>query len=128
MLVVDDHEIVRRGLCRLLNSQVDIEIVGEGSNGDEAVRFAKECRPDLVLLDVSMPVMNGFEAARLIMQELPDTRILIISQFDSEWQVREAFAAGASGYVAKDKAASDLIPAVRRISFPPTATLPIRPE
>jgi DNA-binding NarL/FixJ family response regulator len=128
VLVVDDHELVRRGLCGLLQSQADIEIVCEGSNGQEAVLFAKEYRPDLVLLDIVMPVMNGFEAARLIKQELPDTRILMVSQCDSQAHVKEAFAAGANGFVIKDKAATDLIPAVRRISWPPTATLPMMPD
>jgi CheY-like chemotaxis protein len=128
VLIVDDHELVRRGLCGLLQSQADMQIVCEGSNGREAVLLAKEYRPDLVLLDIVMPVMNGFEAARLIKQELPDTRILMVSQCDSQAHVKEAFAAGANGFVIKDKAATDLIPAVRRISWPPTATLPMMPD
>ena len=112
---MDDSEIVRRGICQLLQSQADIEIICEASDGADAVRKAKEHRPELVLLDITMPVMNGFAAARLINHELPLTQILMVSQFDSPAFVREALAAGASEYVVKSDASRDLIPAVRRI-------------
>src|SRR5579872_2224181 len=115
VLVVDDSEIVRRGICQILQSQADIEIICEAADGADAVRKAREHRPDLVLLDITMPVMNGFEAARRIKQELPSTRILMVSQFDSAHFMREAFVAGASGYVVKSNAASELIPALRKI-------------
>lgn len=125
VLVVDDNEIVRRIICEILKSQADIDIVCEASNGRDAVRLANELKPDLVLLDITMPGMNGLEAARLIKHELPDTHILIVSQFASPAFIQEAFASGASGYVIKDKASIELIPAVRRISSSPTVTLPI---
>jgi len=115
VLVVDDSEVVRRGICQILQSESDIEIICEAADGADAVRKAREHRPDVVLLDITMPVMNGFDAARRIKQELPSTRILMVSQFDSAHFMREAFVAGASGYVVKSNAASELIPALRQL-------------
>jgi YesN/AraC family two-component response regulator len=114
VLVVDDSEIVRRGICQILKSQVDIEVVCEASDGVDAVRKALEHRPDIVLLDITMPVMNGFDAARRIKHELPSTLILIVSQFEAAAFAREAIAAGASGYVVKSNASIELIPTLRK--------------
>jgi DNA-binding NarL/FixJ family response regulator len=115
VLVVDDSEIVRRTICQILRSQADIEIICEASDGADAVRKVREHRPDAVLLDITMPVMNGFEAARRIKAEFPSTLILIVSQFESAPFAREAVAAGASGYVVKSNASNELIPALRKI-------------
>ena len=115
VLVVDDSEVVRRGICQILQSQADIEIICEASDGADAVRKVREHRPDVVLLDITMPVMNGFEAARRIKHEFPSTLILIVSQFDSAPFAREAVAAGAIGYVVKSNASSELIPALRKM-------------
>jgi len=117
VLVVDDSDIVRRGICQILQTQADIEIVCEASDGADAVRKVREHRPDVVLMDITMPVMNGFDATRRIKHELPSTLILIVSQFDSAPFAREAVAAGASGYVVKSNAGSELIPALRKIQF-----------
>ena len=114
VIVVDDSEMMRRLICRILLSQADIEIICEASDGAEAVRMVREHRPDVVLLDITMPVMNGFEAARQIKHEFPSTLILMVSQFDTGPFVREATAAGASGYVVKSNASTELIPALRR--------------
>ena len=123
VLVVDDNEIVRRGICQILQIQADIEVICEASDGADAVRKAREHRPDIVLLDITMPVMNGFEAARRIKHELPSTLILMVSQFDSAPFQREAIAAGASGYVTKSNAASELIPALRKLHSQHAANL-----
>jgi len=115
VLVVDDSDIVRRGICQILQTQADIEIVCEASDGADAVRKVREHRPAVVLLDITMPVMNGFDAARRIKHEFPSTLILVVSQFDSAPFAREAIAAGASGYVMKSNASTELIPALRRL-------------
>ncbi len=123
VLVVDDSEIVRRGICQILQTQADIEVICEASDGADAVRKAREHRPDIVLLDITMPVMNGFEAARRIKHELPSTLILMVSQFDSPPFQREAITAGASGYVVKSNVASELIPALRKLHSQHAANL-----
>lgn len=115
VIVVDDSEVVRRGICQILRSESDIEIIGEAADGADAVRKAQEHKPDIVLLDITMPVMDGFDAARRIKHELPSTLILMVSQFDSAPYAREAVAAGASEYIMKSNAATELIPALRRI-------------
>ena len=115
ILVVDDSEIVRRSICLILQSQPDIEIVCEASDGADAVRKVREHRPHVVLLDITMPVMNGFEAARRIKHEFPSILIVFVSQFDSGPFAREAIATGASGYVVKSNASTELIPALRQV-------------
>lgn len=115
VLVVDDSEIVRRAICQILQSQADIEIICEAADGADAVRKVRDHRPDVVLLDITMPVMNGFESARRIKHELPAALILMVSQFESAPFQREATAAGASGYIVKSNVAVELIPALRRL-------------
>jgi len=115
VLVVDDSDIVRRGICQILQTQADIEIVCEASDGADAVCKVREHRPAVVLLDITMPVMNGFDAARHIKHEFPSTLILVVSQGDSAPFAREAIAAGASAYVMKSNASTELIPALRKL-------------
>ena len=118
VLVVDDYEIVRRQICQLLVSQADIEVICGAANGQEAVLKAREHRPDLVLMDVTMPMMNGLDAARIITQELPSTRVVMVSQHDSPQFMREALAVGASGYVTKSAVGRELIPHLRKLQYP----------
>lgn len=107
VLVADDSEAMRRGIRTLL-SESRVEIVAEAVDGADAVRKAKRYHPDVVLMDISMPTMNGFVAARLIKEALPSTRVLIVSQYHSAAFVNEALSAGAAGYVVKSEAAKDL--------------------
>ena len=114
VLVVDDSEIVRRSICQILQPESDIEIVSEAVDGGDAILKVRLHRPDVVLLDISMPVMNGFDAARRIKHEFPSTLIIVVSQFDSAPFSSEAIAAGASGYVVKSNASTELIPMLRK--------------
>lgn len=115
VLVVDDSESVRRSICQLLSRQPDIEVIGEAGDGFDAVSQAREHSPDVVLLDITMPTMNGLEAAQVLRQELPSIQIVIVSQHDSRGFRWAALATGVSGYVVKSEAARDLIPELQRI-------------
>lgn len=115
VLLVDDNESVRRSLCQILHSQTDIEVICQAADGADALNQAREHHPDLVLLDITMPTMNGLDAARVLKREFPSMHVLIVSQHDSRGFQWAALAAGASGYVVKSNAARDLLPEVRRI-------------
>jgi DNA-binding NarL/FixJ family response regulator len=115
VLVVDDNESVRRSICQILDSQTDIEVICQAVDGADALNQARHHRPDLVLLDITMPTMNGLDAARILKREFPAMHVVIVSQHDSRGFQWAALAAGASGYVVKSNAAQDLLPEVRRI-------------
>jgi DNA-binding NarL/FixJ family response regulator len=115
VMIADDHGIVRSGLRMLLERQPDIEVVGEASDGAEAREMAIRERPDLAILDVKMPKLTGLQATREIRAQAPDVAILILSMYDDERYLFEALKAGASGYVLKAQADSDLIDAVRAV-------------
>jgi DNA-binding NarL/FixJ family response regulator len=115
VLVVDDNERVRRSICQLLQSEGDIQVICEAVDGADGVCKAREHLPDVVLLDITMPTMNGLEAARDLKQEFPEMHIVIVSQHDSRGFQWAALAAGVSGYVVKSNAARDLLPELRRI-------------
>lgn len=115
ILIADDHEIVRRGLRALLESQVNWEVVGEAVTGREAVELARQFTPQVAVLDVSMPEMNGLEATRQILKALPQTEVLILTMHESEQVVREVLDSGARGYVLKSDAGRDLISAVEAL-------------
>ncbi len=117
ILLVDDHEVVRRGLAALLEGNDEWKVVGEAADGRTAVQLALEMRPDLVLMDVGMPELNGFEAARQIRATLPNTEVLILTMHDGEQLVREVIAAGARGYVLKSDAGRQLLAAVRSLAL-----------
>jgi len=113
VLLADDHGIVRQGLVSLLGEEHSIEIVGEAANGREAVDLADQLRPDVVIMDVSMPIMGGGEATRRIKQDLPQTRIVALSMFE-ESEVRETmYQAGAESYVLKTASSEELLAAIR---------------
>lgn len=115
VLMVDDHAIMRQGLRALLNLYDDVEVVGEASNGKEAVTKAQELRPDVVLMDISMPYMNGVEATRHIIRQSPEIKIVMITQYDSREYLISSVKAGAMGYLPKDCCGTDLISAIRTV-------------
>jgi DNA-binding NarL/FixJ family response regulator len=116
ILLVDDHPIVRQGLKTILEAHLDWEIVGEAADGAEAVEKASRLNPDVMVLDVTMPTMNGLEACRVLRRQLPRLEILFVTQHDSPQMMREALDAGARGYVVKSNAARDLLEAVEAVS------------
>lgn len=118
VVVADDQALVRSGFAALLASAADITVVGEADNGDEAVRVVASTRPDVVLMDIRMPVMDGLEATRRIVADpsLEATRVLILTTFDLDNYVHDALRAGASGFLLKDTLPADLIQAVRVVA------------
>jgi DNA-binding NarL/FixJ family response regulator len=115
ILVADDHEVVRRGLCALLQAQPDWEICGEAGDGREALEKTQKLKPDVVILDIGMPSLNGLEATRQILKVMPQTKVLILTLHDSDQVVREVLNAGARGFLLKSDAARDLVAAVEAL-------------
>jgi DNA-binding NarL/FixJ family response regulator len=115
ILVADDHEVVRRGLCSLLESQPGWQICGEASDGRELLKLAGELRPDIIVLDVAMPNLNGLEATRQILKANPKAKVLVLTLHDSDQLIHEVLTAGAAGFVLKSDAARDLAAAVEAL-------------
>ena len=115
ILIADDSDAVRRGVVRLLSSEVEWQICGEARNGSEAVEKARELLPELILLDISMPGMNGLEAARFLRQEMPAVKIIVISQHDSKHMLPQVLAAGGDGCVDKGQLGAELVASIRKI-------------
>jgi two-component system, NarL family, response regulator NreC len=116
VLVVDDHAVVRAGLRRVLDAEPDIETVGEAPNAERAVFEALESTPDVVLMDVVMPGTTGIEGMPALLQAVPGVKVLMLSMQDDPQYVREAFEAGASGYVLKEAADTDVVDAIRAVA------------
>lgn len=116
VLLVDDHLIMREGLKLLLSKATDVVVVAEASNGQEAILKAKDCLPDVVVMDLTMPVMGGIEAARHMVEARPDIKILVLSMVADENCVSESLKAGVKGYLLKDCAAEDLVRAIRIVA------------
>jgi DNA-binding NarL/FixJ family response regulator len=115
ILIADDHEVVRRGLCTLLQGHEGWEICGEARDGRQAVEMAKQLKPDVVILDVGMPNLNGLAATRQLAQQNPQQKIIVLTITDSDQVIREALDAGARGFVLKSDAARDLVSAVEAL-------------
>jgi DNA-binding NarL/FixJ family response regulator len=115
VLVVDDHTIVRDGICALLSLAGDIEVVGEAANGSEALKSVRELAPDVVLMDITMPIMGGLEATRRICKEFPRTKVLVLTQYDDREYVFPVIEAGACGFVSKLAASTELTSGIRSV-------------
>src|SRR5438034_7797174 len=116
IVLVDDHAVVRSGLRLLLDGQEDIEVVGEAGNAKDAIFRARALKPDVILLDVVMPGESGIEVLPKLLKESPDTKVLVLSMQDDPSYVREAFGAGARGYVLKEAADEEVVSAIREIA------------
>jgi DNA-binding NarL/FixJ family response regulator len=115
VILVDDHEVVRQGLRALLESQVDMQVVGEAQNGHQAISLALEKHPDVVVMDISMPGLNGLEATREIVKSVPDAKVLVLTSYDDDDCVVQMSQAGAVGYLTKRSAADELTEAIRAV-------------
>jgi DNA-binding NarL/FixJ family response regulator len=116
VVLADDHTVVRQGLRALLIAEPDMEIVGEAENGRQAIQLTKRDLPDVVVMDIAMPVLNGIEATRQITRAVPDCKVLILSSYSDDEYVRQVTEAGAVGYLVKQTAASELLKAIREVS------------
>jgi DNA-binding NarL/FixJ family response regulator len=115
ILLADDHIVVREGIRFLLESRDNIEVVGEVSNGRDAIRKAGDLKPDIVIMDISMPILNGIEATRAIMQQFPKVKVLVLTMYEDRETVRQILRAGAAGCLIKRSAASDLFSAIEAV-------------
>ena len=115
VLIVDDHAVVREGIHALVSLNKDMEVVGEAVNGQDAIKKVLEYLPDVVLMDIVMPVMSGLEATKRISREYPQTKILILTQYDEEENMAVAKQAGAYGFIPKKAASSELITGIRTV-------------
>lgn len=112
VLLADDHGVVRQGLRALLEKSDEIEVIGEVSDGREAVRLAQELQPDVIVMDIAMPLLNGIDATSLIVRRDPEMKVLILSMHSDESYILRALNSGAKGYLLKDSAENDILPAV----------------
>lgn len=115
ILLVDDHAMLRQGTAELLNRERDIRVVGEASDGLEAIRLVEQLKPDIVVMDVRMPVMSGIEATQRIRQEHPRVQVLVLTAYDDDQYIFSLLQAGASGYLLKNAPVSELIRAIRQV-------------
>lgn len=122
LLLAEDHTILRQGLAHLLSQESDIEIVGEAANGEVAVALASQVHPDVILMDMGMPLMNGIEATRRIHRDFPEIRIIGLSMYDEIEHAEAMLAAGASRYLSKTGPADQLIALIREVGLQPAVS------
>lgn len=116
VLLADDHRILREGIRALIDDQEDMQVVGEAEDGLATVKKVAKLQPDVVVMDIAMPLLNGLEATRQIRRDFPQVKVLILTMHDNEEYIRQVLAAGALGYVLKDAAARDLLGAIRTVN------------
>lgn len=115
ILLADDHRILREGICALIQDQADMQVIGESEDGLDTMKKVAQLNPDVVVMDIAMPLLNGLEATRQIRRDFPQVRVLILTMHENEEYIRQVLAAGALGYVLKDAAARDLLGAIRSV-------------
>ncbi len=133
VLLVDDHNIVRQGLKALLLAEGDFTIIAEAQSGREAVRLAGQLRPEVVIMDLAMPLLNGAEATRQLLKAVPTTRVVVLSSYGDDEHIQQAIGAGAAAYLLKETAATDLVKAIREVKkgnayFSPQIALRLRDQ
>jgi DNA-binding NarL/FixJ family response regulator len=116
VVLVDDHAVVRQGLARLVDGSGDMEVVGTASDGGEAIEVVRDCRPDVVLMDLQMPGTDGVAATRALAEQAPDVQVLVLTSFSDEERIVAALDAGAVGYLLKDAEADDVLDGIRAVS------------
>lgn len=116
ILLADDHAILRDGIRALLNDETDLQVVGEADNGRQALEKARALRPDIVIMDIGMPLLSGLEATRQIRRDVPEARVLILTMHQNDEYLAQVMATGASGYVLKDVAGRELVAAIRQVA------------
>jgi DNA-binding NarL/FixJ family response regulator len=125
IMLVDDHPVVRQGLRKILSTFEQIAIEGEASSGREAIEMARDIKPDVVVMDISMPEMSGIEATSILRREVPDVKVLALSMHENAAYVKQALRAGARGYILKDSAPKDLVEAISNVN---SGTVPMSPQ
>lgn len=125
IILVDDHPVVRQGLRKILSTFAEISVEGEASSGREAIEVARVLKPDVVVMDISMPEMSGIEATAILRRELPEIKVLALSMHENVSYIKQALRAGARGYILKDSAPKELVEAIANVH---SGTLPISPQ
>src|SRR5882724_12252264 len=115
ILTADDHPLIRAGLVTFLATEPELQVVAEAANGEEALEKYRELRPDIVLMDLSMPVMDGLSATRAILEEFPDARVIVLTTYDGDEDIHRALDAGARGYLLKDMVAAEVLNVIRTV-------------
>jgi two-component system response regulator NreC len=115
VLLVEDHHVVRKGISYLLSLEEDIDLVGEAEDGNKAIKMAKDLRPDVVVMDITMPNLNGIDAVKQIKKAIPETKVMILTMHTREQYIRQALREGASGYLLKESTQEELVNAIRTV-------------